>query len=257
MGFGGVNGAISISKCCKLLVVVIKFTNASGLYISQNTFSMGPFKYYFSMFFAHVSIWPPPPTHLFSIRQQLATPTHPPLCWHNTWMAPIQKPRNDNGQSVSFFFLQNLGCISKFNSRFFSDGLLLCLNLVIIHCLNYIVSAYYVKQFQLWSFQIRLRKRVLLTQQLYDKNKQDTSIQFSNWPKHFLIFHLQTGFSLNFCIELIQKYVKVQSKTMGKFQSLWYVIKMCNMYTKSLVNVAFSSGKKSWKLWNSRKTNPR
>ena len=177
-------------------------------------------KYYFSMFFAHVSNWPPPPTHLFADII---------LEWP---LFKIQNPKNDNGQSVSIFFLQNLGCISKFNSRFFSDGLLLCLNLVIIHCLNYIVSAYYIKQFQLWSFEIRLRIRVLLTQQLYDKNKQDrfenTSIKFSNWPKHFLIFHLQTGFSLNFCIELIQNYVKVQSKTMWKFQSLWY--------TNSLVN---------------------
>ena len=91
MGFGGVNGAISISKCCKLLVVVIKFTNASGLYISQNTFSMGPFKYYFSMFFAHVSIWPPPSDHLFADII---------LEWP---LFKIQKSRNDNGQSVSFF----------------------------------------------------------------------------------------------------------------------------------------------------------
>ena len=42
--------------------------------------------YIFFLFFAHVSIWTPPPTHLVSKRQYLATRTHPPLCWHNTWM---------------------------------------------------------------------------------------------------------------------------------------------------------------------------
>ena len=34
----------------------------------------------FFSFFAHVSIWHPPPIHLVSKCQRFATPTHPPLC---------------------------------------------------------------------------------------------------------------------------------------------------------------------------------
>ena len=38
------------------------------------------------LFFAHISIWSPPPTHLVRKYQHLANPTHPSTYWHKPWM---------------------------------------------------------------------------------------------------------------------------------------------------------------------------
>ena len=55
--------------------------------------------------FAHVRIWPPPTTHPVSNHQHLPTPTHPLLCWRNTWMVPeVNLPKN------GCHALENLRC---------------------------------------------------------------------------------------------------------------------------------------------------